>query len=80
MFFKFFFSRIRKIAVSICDSSFHNYKSLVDIWSPIRQDEKPLVKHKVFTTPIYIALVVQDVYLYNKLSKSKVNVYVSKNI
>jgi len=43
---------------------------VLDVWSPIRQDEKPLVKNiKLFITPICIALVIQDMYLYYKFNK-----------
>lgn len=43
-------------------------------WSPIRQGETPLVKSiELFTTPIEIALVVQEVYLYTIFGKKWVN-------
>jgi len=45
---------------------------VLDIWSPTTAGREPLVKNiKFFITPIYIALVIQDMYLYNKLSKRK---------
>jgi len=54
------------------------------IWPPIRQDETPLAKStKLFTTPINIALVVQDHYHCKKYIKdplSLISINMSKKV